>query len=91
MSKIVASIEVEQASYQLGEALGKTIKDVAVAIKAGGSVIGEGTAVLTALVADLAPVLSDFSQVPADLKDSPQDFMAAWMAAGFDAWKALTA
>lgn len=81
MPKVNVSVEVESSVYDLLEALAKVVSDVKAAVKAGGGVPVEVTAIGAALLGDLAPKISEISQVSGDLADSKLDCVKAAMVA----------
>lgn len=87
MIKTVA-LEVEAATYDLGQGLANFAGDIAVALKDGFQPADLGL-ILSAVMLDLVPILNNFKDLPADLKDSPKDFLAAWMTAGLSFWGKL--
>lgn len=91
MSVVSVQVSVEQNTYAFSQALAKFGADLIAAVKAGGGVVPEIAAVVTAAVADLAPVANAMSQIPAELKDDKFAFAKAWELAGTDFVKAVLA
>lgn len=87
MIKTVA-LEVEAATYDLGQGLGNFAGDIVVALKDGFQPADLGL-IISAVMLDLVPVLGAFKDLPADLKDNPKGFVAAWLMAGLAIWGKL--
>jgi hypothetical protein len=90
MSKIQVSIEVEQATLAVAQAVGQVVVDVVNAQKNNPTLLQNAETIGQAILLDIVPVASDFSMLYSDAQDSIVDFLEAWNVAGIQTYQALT-
>lgn len=82
MGKVAVSVEVEENSYKVGQAVKNIVQVCKQQLDDGFQADQDLPKILTESLTSLLVVLGNFSQIPDEAKDDIEAFMSAWGLAG---------
>ncbi len=84
MSKKMVSVEVEEKSYDVGQAVKEIVKAAKQALDDGFQPGQDVPAILTASITQLITILANAPAIPAESQEDLAAFIKSWTLAGLD-------